>query len=536
MAGSAAYEPVRRSSCHLPPVSRVNRPSADARAGRPRPAGRGLRPSQVPVRRAAAPTADAPTPGHDAGGGDARQAAPVQRSAVRNVLRGSGRPLPEPVRMEMEDRFGGADFAGVRIHDDSAARESAAAVGARAYACGAHVVTGPGEIDKRTLAHELTHVVQQGRGPVAGTCDGSGLLLSSPGDRFEREAEANAQRVLSGPAPQVCGQGHARAGSAGQVVQRMTDPPGPPGNPDPGRKEEKREKPGKEEQEKEEETRGGAKQGEKKVVQVPAKLARTLEPIIVPCVLGENGKWVAHLPAGVEPYGLHDTIARKLGVEPAAVRFTNLRTDTVAASREEKHVLTMPEKIYLAKWLAAEYLVRAGIAGASDKTFLNWLGAQEVEVPQEGEWAGIVMRVTRERNPAETGKVEGITTPARRGNRNVWINGVNHTFPAIVHELFHVLEHDSMHTLTESLAEGITEYFTTRATGVEERVGKNMETFYTSPLRFIREEIGAGRITEKQLQGIYFHGIYPEQRTALEKRYFDFTQLEEQQAKKRFGR
>ncbi|BFO14740.1 hypothetical protein SHKM778_11280 [Streptomyces sp. KM77-8] len=52
-----------------------------------------------------------------------------------------------------------------------------------------------------TLAHELTHVVQQRQGPVAGTDHGNGLLLSDPADRFEREAETNAHRVMAGPAP-----------------------------------------------------------------------------------------------------------------------------------------------------------------------------------------------------------------------------------------------------------------------------------------------------------------------------------------------
>ncbi|WP_408055332.1 eCIS core domain-containing protein [Streptomyces paludis] len=66
---------------------------------------------------------------------------------------------------------------------------------------GSHVVIGRGGGDKHTLAHELTHVIQQRQGPVAGTDNGSGLRVSDPSDRFEREAEANAQRVMRGPAP-----------------------------------------------------------------------------------------------------------------------------------------------------------------------------------------------------------------------------------------------------------------------------------------------------------------------------------------------
>ncbi len=122
-------------------------------------------------------------------------AEPVQRSAVHDVLRAPGRPLDAPLREEMESRLG-SDFSDVRLHTDSAARASAAEVGARAYTSGNHVVIGDGGGDKHTLAHELTHVIQQRQGPVAGTDSGSGLSVSDPGDRFEREAEANAVRVM----------------------------------------------------------------------------------------------------------------------------------------------------------------------------------------------------------------------------------------------------------------------------------------------------------------------------------------------------
>ncbi|MFJ6252130.1 MULTISPECIES: DUF4157 domain-containing protein [unclassified Streptomyces] len=134
--------------------------------------------------------------GHREAGGPAA----VQRSAVHDVLRGSGRPLDEATRTDMEARLG-ADFSDVRIHDDGAARASAAEIGARAYTSGSHVVIGNGGGDAHTLAHELTHVVQQRRGPVAGTDDGGGLRISDPSDRYEREAEANATRVMSRKVP-----------------------------------------------------------------------------------------------------------------------------------------------------------------------------------------------------------------------------------------------------------------------------------------------------------------------------------------------
>ncbi|MFF8919435.1 DUF4157 domain-containing protein [Streptomyces sp. NPDC015032] len=148
------------------------------------------------LRQAGHPEARADRP-H--GGGDPRPSA-VQRSAVHAVLRSEGRPLDEATRTDMESRLG-ADFSDVRIHTDAAARVSAAEVGARAYTSGSHVVIGDGGGDRHTLAHELTHVIQQRQGPVLGTDNGAGLSVSDPSDRFEREAEANVRRVLGGPAP-----------------------------------------------------------------------------------------------------------------------------------------------------------------------------------------------------------------------------------------------------------------------------------------------------------------------------------------------
>ncbi|MFF1923881.1 DUF4157 domain-containing protein [Streptomyces sp. NPDC058221] len=121
-------------------------------------------------------------------------------AGVHEVLRSAGTPLAGPVRREMESRFG-TEFSGVRVHTGAAAARSARAIGARAYTSGSDVVIGDGGGDKHTLAHELTHVVQQRSGPVSGTDQGNGLSVSHPSDRFEREAERNAHRVMAGPAP-----------------------------------------------------------------------------------------------------------------------------------------------------------------------------------------------------------------------------------------------------------------------------------------------------------------------------------------------
>lgn len=154
---------------------------------------------------------------HDAGCG---HGAPVQRSAVHDVLSTPGRPLQPALRTEMEARLS-ESFHDVRVHTGPTAAASADSVGARAYTSGTHVVLGRGGADRHTLAHELTHVVQQRRGPVSGADNGAGLRISDPGDRFEREAEANARRVMAGPVPMhTAGPEHSAAAVEETTVQR----------------------------------------------------------------------------------------------------------------------------------------------------------------------------------------------------------------------------------------------------------------------------------------------------------------------------
>ncbi|MFJ2582589.1 DUF4157 domain-containing protein [Kitasatospora aureofaciens] len=157
------------------------------------------------------------------GGAGGQDELPLQRSLVHQVLRTAGRPLDTTTRREMESRLG-ADFSDVRLHTGSTARASAAEVGARAYTSGNHVVLGAGGGDQHTLAHELTHVIQQRQGPVAGTDRGDGLRISDPSDRHEREAEANAVRALSAPLAHEEAGAETGAGPsprAGEAVQRM---------------------------------------------------------------------------------------------------------------------------------------------------------------------------------------------------------------------------------------------------------------------------------------------------------------------------
>lgn len=127
-----------------------------------------------------------------------------ESSPVKDVIgSGGGSPLDAGTRTFMEERFG-HDFSDVRVHTDARASASAQSVQANAYTVGRDVVfrsdqwSPHTDAGRRTLAHELAHVVQQKAGPVDGSPAPGGIRLSDPSDRFEREADAVADRIMAG--------------------------------------------------------------------------------------------------------------------------------------------------------------------------------------------------------------------------------------------------------------------------------------------------------------------------------------------------
>ena len=80
----------------------------------------------------------------------------------------TGEPLPAMTRERMENAFG-HDFSRVRVHKDAEAGEISRQLSALAFTHGRHIYFANGMYNldgssgKRLLAHELTHVVQQGQ-------------------------------------------------------------------------------------------------------------------------------------------------------------------------------------------------------------------------------------------------------------------------------------------------------------------------------------------------------------------------------------
>lgn len=122
--------------------------------------------------------------------------------SVAAVLDSGGHPLDEEVRAELEGAYG-ESFEDVRVHTGTQAAESTDDVGARAYTVGKHVVFDQGEYapetaaGKELVAHELTHVTQQGGSTdsVRSGADGRPVLQRQTEETADTGADRAGTRI-----------------------------------------------------------------------------------------------------------------------------------------------------------------------------------------------------------------------------------------------------------------------------------------------------------------------------------------------------
>lgn len=189
------------------------------------PAGTGgkIGGSAAPARARAAATppspgapARAPAPGANAvwqalatraGGGEGRREAEANAVAATvlgpersSALPSAPAPLPSSAADGVRRQAGallGRDFSPVRLHHDGAAGRRAAELGAHAFASGGDVYFAPGRfrpdlaLGRALIAHELTHVAQQGAAPRRGNAVVEHVRAGAPSPALYRgEIEA----------------------------------------------------------------------------------------------------------------------------------------------------------------------------------------------------------------------------------------------------------------------------------------------------------------------------------------------------------
>ena len=142
-----------------------------------------------------------------------------QHATAAEGVAGAAAPLPH--LDEIQRAFGRHDVTGVRAQVGGTAAQAARTLGAAAYATGSSVAFAASP-DLHTAAHEAAHIVQQRAGVVL---DGG---FGTAGDRYERHADAVADRVVAGRSAELLLD--AMIGSSAGVspsrfaIQRKDDP------------------------------------------------------------------------------------------------------------------------------------------------------------------------------------------------------------------------------------------------------------------------------------------------------------------------
>jgi hypothetical protein len=115
-----------------------------------------------------------------------------------NQARGGGQALDSGLQRQMSSAMG-YDLSNVRVHNSSESDNLNQQLNARAFTTGQDIFFKQGEYNpgsssgKELIAHELTHVVQQGSGQVG--AGGSGMTVNPPGDAYEQEADSVASQL-----------------------------------------------------------------------------------------------------------------------------------------------------------------------------------------------------------------------------------------------------------------------------------------------------------------------------------------------------
>ena len=133
-------------------------------------------------------------------GGDSPSIHDAATAAVEH--KGGGAPVDGGVAARVGGHLG-ADFSSVRVHSDPLSQEATQAMGARAFAYGGDVFLGPGESggDLGLMAHELTHVVQQGAAGQRALQPK--VTVGDANTPAEREADQVASEVTGGGRPRA---------------------------------------------------------------------------------------------------------------------------------------------------------------------------------------------------------------------------------------------------------------------------------------------------------------------------------------------
>jgi len=135
---------------------------------------------------------------------------PLQDDVADNIRseKGGGHQL----HPDVADKAGGVmgqDFSDVNVHTDGKADNLSRSIGAKAFTTGNDIFFKEGEYNPQSeegqhlISHELTHVVQQGSGNKAPSSVQGKMTVNDPNDKYEKEADNVADKVVKSEAAPV---------------------------------------------------------------------------------------------------------------------------------------------------------------------------------------------------------------------------------------------------------------------------------------------------------------------------------------------
>lgn len=161
-----------------------------------------------------------------ANSGQAATASPSVSAGIK-AMQGGGQALSAETRAFMEPRFG-HDFSNVRVHTDRNAGNTSKNINAQAFTVGKDIAFAPGRYrpdtrrGKKLLAHELTHVVQQGESSSHSGRVQRKVTVQSPGKKIPKPGgkgldQTNADTVQN-YLQKLCKSGSPKVSSSGDVA------------------------------------------------------------------------------------------------------------------------------------------------------------------------------------------------------------------------------------------------------------------------------------------------------------------------------
>lgn len=236
--------------------------------------------------------------------------------------------------------------------------------------------------------------------------------------------------------------------------------------------------------------------------------------VLMPFAVNDN--WRREIVAAMQAKDPGRTTIQISNATSNAIKLSSRRPTASTPSPEPEMVVepTAADNNRRAQNIVGNYLTQSGMYTDQHRSVLS--DDSHVHRP---DYSGFVSQVAANgagapaQAFAQAQHVEAITTPGPVGDRDVYLNPNNHNVFTLAHEDLHRIEHPSLQApgsrLTPGTVEGMTEYMTQDASGLDFRTGgvPGQRGFtYRNETEAVRNSISSGQYTSQDVQRTYLRG------------------------------